>query len=80
MSWESGHIVFHKSNREIKEGTLMKRTLWLCFVLALLAGMWWMKQPGSGVMAASAEKNVFTPDAIPYGPAPVSYTHLSSAG
>jgi hypothetical protein len=51
----------------------MKRNLCLCLILALFAGMWWMKQPGSfGVMAASAstEKNVFTPDAIQYGPAP----------
>ncbi|MFZ0862615.1 MAG: cupin domain-containing protein [Candidatus Sulfotelmatobacter sp.] len=49
----------------------MKRNLCLCFVLALFAGMWWMKQPSIlNVMAASAEKNVFTPDAIQYGPAP----------
>jgi hypothetical protein len=47
----------------------MKRTL--CLVLLLFAATWWMRQPGSpAVMAASTEKNIFTPDAIPYGPAP----------
>lgn len=49
----------------------MKRNLCLCIVLALFAGKWWVKQPSIlNVMAASAEKNVFTPDAIQYGPAP----------
>ncbi|MFZ0818091.1 MAG: cupin domain-containing protein [Candidatus Sulfotelmatobacter sp.] len=50
----------------------MKRNLCLCLILALFAGIWWMKQASSfGVMAAvAAEKNVFTPDAIQYGPAP----------
>ena len=50
----------------------MKRNLGLFLILALFAGMGWMKHAGSfGVMAAaSAEKNAFTPDAIPYGPAP----------
>jgi hypothetical protein len=57
----------------MKGGTPMKRNVYLGLVLALLAGIWLMKQPGSyGVMAASPgmEKNVFTPDAIQYGPAP----------
>ncbi|MFZ0771232.1 MAG: cupin domain-containing protein [Candidatus Sulfotelmatobacter sp.] len=51
----------------------MKRNLGLFLILALFAGMAWMKHAGSfGVMAASAsgEKNAFTPDAIPFGPAP----------
>jgi mannose-6-phosphate isomerase-like protein (cupin superfamily) len=51
----------------------MKRNLCLCLIFSLFAGMWWMKLSNSrGVMAASAsaEKNVFTPDAIQYGPAP----------
>jgi hypothetical protein len=52
----------------------MKRNLCLCLclTLALFTGIWWMRQPGSlGVMAVSAsEKNVFTPDAVQYGPAP----------
>lgn len=40
----------------------MKRNLCLCIVLALFAGKWWVKQPSIlNVMAASAEKNVFTP-------------------
>ena len=49
----------------------MKRNLGL--IVALLAGMWCMKQPSSlGVMAASASttNNAFTPDAMQYGPAP----------
>jgi hypothetical protein len=51
----------------------MKRNVYLALILALLAGSWWMKQSGShGVMAASPamEKNIFTPDAIQYGPVP----------
>lgn len=51
----------------------MKRILSLCLILALFAAMGWMKHAGNfGVMAASAsaEKNAFTPDTIPYGPAP----------
>lgn len=49
----------------------MKRNLYLCLILAVIAGMW-MSRSSSHVVAASAsmEKNVFTPDAIPYGPAP----------
>jgi hypothetical protein len=49
----------------------MKRNL--CLIVALLAGMWSMRQPSSlGVMPASAAttNNAFTPDAIQYGPAP----------
>jgi uncharacterized RmlC-like cupin family protein len=49
----------------------MKRNL--CLVLVMVAGMWGMRQIGSSaVLAASAptEKNAFTPDAVPYGPAP----------
>ena len=49
----------------------MKRNLCFCLILMLLGGMWWMKQGGSSsAMAASAEKNAFTPDTIQYGPAP----------
>ncbi len=49
----------------------MKRNLWFCLILTLVGGMWWMKQAGSSsAMAASAEKNAFTPDTIQYGPAP----------
>lgn len=44
----------------------MKRKLFLS--LALLAAMWSMRE--LSVMAAPAEKNAFTPDAIQYGPAP----------
>ena len=49
----------------------MKPTL--CLIVALLAGLWCMRQPSSlGVMAASAAatNNAFTPDAIQYGPTP----------
>ena len=49
----------------------MKRNL--CLVLVIVAGMWGMRQMSStAVLAASAamEKNAFTPDAVPYGPAP----------
>jgi len=43
----------------------MKRNLWGCLVLTLLGGLLWMKQAESfGAMAASAEKNAFTPDTI----------------
>jgi hypothetical protein len=49
----------------------MKRNLWFCVILTVLGGMWWMKLASSfGAMAASAEKNAFTPDTIQYGPAP----------
>jgi hypothetical protein len=45
----------------------MKRKLWV--LLALVAEMLWMMQPG--VTASSpAEKNAFTPDTIQWGPAP----------
>jgi hypothetical protein len=47
----------------------MKRILYL--TLVLFAGMGWMGQLSSRrVMAASAEKNAFSPDAIQFGPAP----------
>jgi hypothetical protein len=49
----------------------MKRTLYL--ILALVLGVWWLRPPSNlDEMAASAsgEKNVFTPDAVPYGPPP----------
>ena len=49
----------------------MKRNLGL--IVALLVGMWCMRQPSSlGVMAASAStpNNAFTPDAMQYGPVP----------
>ncbi len=51
----------------------MKRNLGLCVVLALFAGMWWAGRASNvGLMAASAaaEKNVFTPDTVQYGPPP----------
>ena len=50
---------------------MMKRNLYL--VMALLAAMCLVTQTQSRihrVMAASMEKNAFTPDAIEYGPAP----------
>jgi quercetin dioxygenase-like cupin family protein len=49
----------------------MRRILYLCFGLALFTGLLEVSQPGK-VMAGSpaAEKNAFTPDAVPYGPAP----------
>ena len=49
----------------------MKRTLWLS--LALLAGLLAIGKSNIFVLAAaptSAEKNAFTPDTVPYGPAP----------
>ena len=49
----------------------MKRTLWLA--LALLAGLLAIGKSSIFVLAAappSAEKNVFTPDTVPYGPPP----------
>jgi hypothetical protein len=58
---------------EISGGIPMKRNLCLGLTLALLAGIAWMNHASSfGVLAASpaAEKNVFTPDGMPYGPAP----------
>jgi len=50
----------------------MKRNLYLCLVLVLLVGVWRISQPaGHGLAtAAAAEKNAFTPDTIPWGPAP----------
>jgi hypothetical protein len=49
----------------------MKRYLGLGLILVLFAGMWWVRQSSSiSAMAASTEKNAFTPDAIQYGPAP----------
>ena len=47
----------------------MKRNLCLGLVLALLAGIWWMRH-SQGVLAAAMPKNVFTPDAVQYGAAP----------
>jgi len=47
----------------------MKRNLCLGLVLALLAGTWWMRHSQS-VLAASAPKNVFTPDEVQFGPVP----------
>jgi hypothetical protein len=56
---------------EITEETIMKKKLWLCFGLALLAGMGWIGLCGiHSASAAAPEKNVFTPDGIQYGPAP----------
>jgi hypothetical protein len=49
----------------------MKRYFGLGLILVLFAGMWGVRQSSSiSVMAASTEKNAFTPDAIQYGPAP----------
>lgn len=49
----------------------MKRYLWLTLVLFAIATMWWIRSKHSpGVLAASDEKHAFTPDAVPYGPAP----------
>jgi len=47
----------------------MKRTL--CLIALLFAAMLWLKQPrGTSVIAAGAEKNAFTPDAIQWAAAP----------
>jgi hypothetical protein len=49
----------------------MKRNL--CLVVALFAAVWWMrpdKTPDAMAASATMEKNIFTPDAIQYGPAP----------
>ena len=47
----------------------MKRNL--CLVLALFAAVWWIShQSNQSVMAASMEKNAFTPDTVQYGPVP----------
>jgi hypothetical protein len=49
----------------------MKRNL--CLIVALLAAVWWMRPhniPDAMAASAPAEKNIFTPDAIQYGPAP----------
>ncbi len=49
----------------------MKRNL--CLVVALLAAVWWMRphdMPHAMAASATTEKNIFTPDAIQYGPAP----------
>src|SRR5208282_2819946 len=46
----------------------MKRNL--CLLLALSAGIWWMRQSSIIGAMAAMEKNAFTPDAIQYGPAP----------
>ncbi len=52
----------------------MKRKLFLILALPLFVGLWWVSQryDSLDVRAASAPtvKNVFTPDAIQYGPAP----------
>ncbi|HZQ20170.1 MAG TPA: cupin domain-containing protein [Terriglobales bacterium] len=47
----------------------MKRNAFLYVILALLAGVVALR-PGTTVMAAPAAKNTFTPDSVPYGPAP----------
>ena len=47
----------------------MKRNLCLGLVLALLAGIWWMRHSHS-VLAAPAPKNIFTPDTVQYGAVP----------
>jgi hypothetical protein len=49
----------------------MKRNL--CLILATCAVLWWVSQTKlTGAMAAGndKEKHAFTPDAVPYGPAP----------
>ena len=47
----------------------MKRNL--CLILATCAVMWWTSQSHlTGAMAAGTEQHAFTPDALPYGPAP----------
>jgi quercetin dioxygenase-like cupin family protein len=47
----------------------MKRTL--CLMLALVAlGFWMNHRNASPALAASPEKNAFTPDSIQWGPAP----------
>jgi hypothetical protein len=50
----------------------MRRILYVCFALALFAGLSGISQPGKVLAESpSAEKNAFTPDAVQYGPAPV---------
>src|SRR5450755_2073086 len=46
----------------------MKRNRYL--LLTLCAAMLWMRQSSDPGVLAAEEKNVFTPDTIPYGPAP----------
>ena len=48
----------------------MKRNV--CLILALAAAVWWMRPHNmpDAMASASSEKNVFTPDAVQYGPAP----------
>ena len=47
----------------------MKRNM--CLILAISAAIWWMSKPNlTGAMASATEKRAFTPDAVPYGPAP----------
>jgi mannose-6-phosphate isomerase-like protein (cupin superfamily) len=49
----------------------MKRSISLYVILALFAGMAVMSQMGvTTAAAAPAAKNAFTPDAVPFGPAP----------
>ncbi|HLK32591.1 MAG TPA: cupin domain-containing protein, partial [Terriglobales bacterium] len=48
----------------------MKRNLCLGLVLALLAGVWWVRHSKSVLAAPPAEKNIYTPDTVQYGPVP----------
>ena len=48
----------------------MKRNLCLGLLLALVAMGWLAQSRSQKVMAASAPKNIFTPDAVQYGPVP----------
>lgn len=49
----------------------MKRNLCLGLLVLALAGMlWWSRSGGASHVAAAAPKNIFTPDAVEFGPAP----------
>ena len=49
----------------------MKRQLCLGLIVLLFTGIYWMRQSSSqSAMAAATPKNVFTPDAVQYGPVP----------
>ncbi len=49
----------------------MKRNLCLGLLLLALAGYFWLKpSKGASSVAAAAPRNIFTPDAVQFGPAP----------
>ena len=49
----------------------MKRNLCLILATCAVMVMWWVSHSNlTGAMAAGTEKHAFTPDSVPYGPAP----------